>query len=443
MTVLRFDHRWLTAGNDAPEYRNTMAELSIYVGDANLTLNEDIWSQTIRSSVLVSAYPLALWLASSWWRLLWEPLPAAGIRPSHDWRMAHELGAANRGFVWPQIAFVSDHQTIQVSAAASSGRAKQSARYVNGLEIPSPVPIAGFQASAEGFISAVVSRLEALDIKDTDLAQLWSLLIEERTNADTVRYRRLEAEMGFDPDECPEELMAQALAIEKQVGAYTLSELAPVYGKETAETPVLAIQGFAEAHGLVGKPTIPPMNRTDRRIAMPWLRAADDARDARRAIGLTQGPISNTVLSELLGLRASDTEDWIPTTRPKAAVGISERDGKIRFIPRKRHPVGKRFELARLLGDYRDSAGADYWLASTDLSTSRQKYQRAFAAEFLCPIAALQEFLQEDFTETATEDAAQHFDVSPTTVTSLLANNGLIASSANSSYFDSRVLHQQ
>ena len=104
MAELRFSHDWLSAGADGPVFRDTSAQFAIYLDDTCLTRNEDIWSKTVRDTVLVSTYPLALWFASSWWRLNWEPLLKPGPRPSLDWRMAHELGAANHGFVWPAKA---------------------------------------------------------------------------------------------------------------------------------------------------------------------------------------------------------------------------------------------------------------------------------------------------------------------------------------------------
>ena len=67
-----------------------MGMFGLKVGDFSLTRNEDVWSQTIRDTVLVSAYPLAAWMVSSWWRLLYEPLPPTGTRPSVSWRMAHD-----------------------------------------------------------------------------------------------------------------------------------------------------------------------------------------------------------------------------------------------------------------------------------------------------------------------------------------------------------------
>ena len=70
----------------------------------------------------------------------------------------------------------------------------------------------------------------------------------------------------------------------------------------------------------------------------------------------------------------------------------------------------------------------DRWLPATDAKTARQKLQRAFAIEFLCPIQSLTEFLGDDFSSDATEEAAEHFGVSHTAVETHLVNNGLLSS---------------
>jgi len=148
--------------------------------------------------------------------------------------------------------------------------------------------------------------------------------------------------------------------------------------------------------------------------------------------------LDNAKLCELLGLSVSEVEHWSPAKR-NAAIAVPESENHYKFIPRKKHPIAKRFELARFLGDYLLTEQPGQWLASTDLSTSRQKYQRAFAAEFLCPIATLREFLQEDYSETAIEDAAEYFQVSSTTVESMLVNNGLLSSPLPVDYTESRL----
>ncbi|MHB8254878.1 MAG: ImmA/IrrE family metallo-endopeptidase [Acidiferrobacter sp.] len=429
MTPFQFTCDWLTAGNDAPEIFHTTAMLGLRAGNVHLMQNEDVWSKTIRESVLVSAYPLAMWLASSWWRLYWEPLPAHGVRPATDWRMAHELSAANHGFVWPQVLFASDGEAMQIWSVASSSTSQQSVRYLNGLEMPTSIKLSDFERGVDDFISAVLNRLDAVGCRDTDLSRLWRLVQGDRADLPSAKHRRLEAVMGFEPDECPDALMDKALALEREMGVATLCELAPVYGKAT-QSPLAILEGVADSPGLSGAPTDPrPTQTAPSCLSAPWLRTVAVAKEVRQALGNPGDLIENAKLLELLGLTASAVEQWLPPAgRSAAGIAIPGTKNQYKFMPRKKHPTSRRFELARFLGDYllpERTQGS--WLASTDLATSRQKYQRAFAAELLCPIAALQEFLQDDYSESAVEDAALHFQVSPTTVNSLLANNGLVS----------------
>jgi len=441
MTRFKFTHEWLAAGVDAPEHIHTTAMLALHIGDVNLMQNEDIWSKTVRESALVSTYPLAMWLASSWWRLNWEPLPSHGVRPSLDWRMAHEVGAANHGFVWPKIVFASDSEAIQIWAVASNANSQQSIRYLNGLDLPASIPLADFQRGVEDFITAVLNRLNAMNCQDTDLLHLWQLIQEDRADPQSTTYRRLEAEMGYDPDECSEELMDKALALGQEIGAAALSELAPVYGKPATQAPLSAIKEIADSPGLIGKPTAPLTAKggTSPQGA-PWQRAVAAADTMRQALGNQHNVINNTELYELLGLTASEVEQWSPAKHNETSIAVPGPKGQYKFMPRKKHPIAKRFELARFLGDYLLTGQTHaQWLASTDLATSRQKYQRAFAAEFLCPINALQEFLQNDYSESAIDDAAQYYQVSQQAVNSLLANNGLISPAFMVDYAEARL----
>ena len=82
--------------------------------------------------------------------------------------------------------------------------------------------------------------------------------------------------------------------------------------------------------------------------------------------------------------------------------------------------------MARLLGDHLLFGEGATMLPATGSYTFRQKSQRSFAAEFLCPLDAVTDMLQGDFSSEAIEDVAEHFAVSTLTVETLLRNNGLI-----------------
>lgn len=84
--------------------------------------------------------------------------------------------------------------------------------------------------------------------------------------------------------------------------------------------------------------------------------------------------------------------------------------------------TGRRFEAAGLLADRMVVHKQEALRPATSAHTYRQRMQRAFAAEFLCPVESLVECLP-DFSDEARQRAARRFAVSPLAVTSQLVNN--------------------
>jgi hypothetical protein len=419
MANLDFSMDWLSAGSTDPVFRDTSAQLAICLDKVCLTRNEDLWSKTVRDSILVSVYPLASWLAGSWWRLNHEPLPAT--RPPLAWRMAHELGAANHGFVWPRILFVPDGETMSIWAEpiATPG---QSVNYTTGLETVKPLSMNEFQRATDGLVESVLSRLEAVGQGQTELASLWALVKEDRNNAETFQIRQLEAQMGFDPAECLPAIIAEALRMQATTGRTAMSELAPVFGDAISRIGDLQRQSGLQGHPQVTSADIDMYTAW----ARPWEQGAAAAKRLRERLDNRTAPISDTALLDLLGVSQKEAALWSPAKNP-VAIAKPGYAGHWDLIPRKPHPIAKRFEWARFLGDFLSQpVGSDGWLVSSDLATARQKRQRAFAAEFLCPIDVLVDVLNGDYSESAQEEAAEHFKVSEKTVGSLLANHGYI-----------------
>lgn len=425
MAELRINAKWMAAASGEPEVTATAALVDMYVDDISLTRNQDTWAETVRDNVFVSAYPLAMWFATSWWRLNYEPLPAQ--QPGHDWRMVHELGAANHGFVWPRVIFIPDGEAIHVWAAASMTPG-QSVHYLQALEVPKLIPLVGFQQSIQRFVQSVLARLDAKDLVGTNLSHLWAILQEDLADPEALRRRKLEAELGFDPEECPQNVLNAALQWENKVGGVALTELAPAISSSGGSPDLVVLGQLASAGGIVGTPKVSPDSIGHLDHGAPWERAVHDARALRRELGNVDDPMPSGNLHDLLGLSSAVVANWsVPEGRLPVAVAMPTDGHQLKFVPRKRNPVGQRFELARFLGEYlRPSTSENRWLASTDLGTSRQKYQRAFAAEFLCPINALTSFLHGDFSSYAIDEAAHKFEVSEQVVTNLLLNNGYI-----------------
>ena len=426
MSELQINVTWMTSTTGESDVRETSALVDIHVDGINLTRNQDVWAQTVRDNVFVSAYPLAMWLASSWWRLNFELLPVRA--PDCNWRMAHELGAANHGFVWPRIIFIPDGQAVYVWAATSSTES-QSIRYLQGLEVPRVITLNGFRHGIEDFIREVLARLDARGAPGSNLSHLWSIVQQDCADPESSRRRKLEAQLGFDPEQCPDQTLDAALRWESEVGEPALSELAPALAGSGACPDLSLIEQFVSVQGIVGAPVFAHGDIDRLEQGAPWERAIHDARALRRQFGNVSDPVSDRHLQELLGV-ASKTQimQWsAPAGRSPVAVAMPMKGRQLKFVPRRHSPAGRRFELARFLGEHLLCASRDaHWLVSTDLSTFHQKYQRAFAAEFLCPIDSLTSFLSGDFSSYAIEEAAAEFMVGEQTVVGLLLGHGYI-----------------
>lgn len=186
------------------------------------------------------------------------------------------------------------------------------------------------------------------------------------------------------------------------------------------ENCATSIRELFETRGVETRPDLPRL--PDRAAnAEPWRQAKEDARVLRRSVDAGDGAVSNGMLADLLGLRRNFAE-----AVPLPATILGPKDGKgVKLATGKRHPIARRFEMARLIGGYADAIVRDgnSWMVATDSATARQKCQHAFAAEFLCPIENLTEYLEEDVSDSAIEDAAIEFEVSEQTVKAQLMSN--------------------
>jgi hypothetical protein len=109
------------------------------------------------------------------------------------------------------------------------------------------------------------------------------------------------------------------------------------------------------------------------------------------------GPIDDYKMAEILELSAdSISSDKVVESlkRLNMSLGLPTDDGRVRLCLHQPYRPARRFYLSRLLGEHLLNAKAPgNWLPATFGATWRQKYQRAFASEFLCPIKVLEERL--------------------------------------------------
>ena len=418
--ALSIECEWSDPIGSPSEVAETTAFLDIRFGDRHATRAENEFSKTVTNRSLLSAYPFALWLAASWWRLRWETSPP--YMPSNDWRMSHELPAAGGGFVWPKLVFESDGESIHLRMAPSKPSPFESLHYLEDLH--GWVSAIDFEYAVTTFLNLVCARLDQRGLRNTQLQALWSELTAERSDPALARFRVIEAILGFDPGDASEDLVDRFLKLNAQAGPAASQEIAhaAAAGSE-AERVLTEIVNSVSQTSATGKFQVhaSPEIRS-LRSAHPWKRGYALAQRIRETCGLGTRTLDDNALAGLLGLQESVLQDQVPPVSVPAGIAIrgAVRD---RFLFRKRWRSGRRFEAARMLSDHLLAPDSDSWLLETDTRTARQQAQRAFAAEILCPIAELEEYLKGDFSETRIEEAADHFVVSDFIVRRQLVNN--------------------
>ena len=150
---------------------------------------------------------------------------------------------------------------------------------------------------------------------------------------------------------------------------------------------------------------------------------------ARREWSCGTGPIRTESLAELCDVPANWITESSDEARAPIPVGFRNVEGNnaLNAALKKRHPTGRRFALARIIGDHLVTGEGEDLLPVTDTHTDRQRFQRAFAREFLCPFDALREDLGNRIPDDEfMEDAALRFDVSPVLVRNVFVDNGVV-----------------
>ena len=324
------------------------------------------------------------------------------------------------------MLFASEGDHVKVWAAQSASDARAPVRYLESGY--SEIPARAFERTIDEFVYGVLARLDAVAVARTTLHDLWKEVIEERHDPKSAFDRQLEAMLGFDADESPESLLESLKKLIPKAGASAIQEIAPVCATDSPSTTLDSILVASAANSPRGRFAI-RLDATALDANLPsWERGRELAQQLRSRLSLNGSPVSDLKLGELIGLPPKIAiESHNPGTSPPLGMAIrGAREEDAKFVFRRRARLGRRFEIARLICDHAIADDSDRWLPATDGKTSRQRIQRAFSAEFLCPIDPLIDFLGTDFTSDSFDEAAEHFGVSPQAVTTQLVNQDIL-----------------
>lgn len=426
-TSFSIDYEWLSNGTGDAIDQSTLAELTISVGQWCATEVEDTLAKTVRSSTRLSALKLAEWFAFNWWRLLWEPQSN-----SFSWRTSHKVGNAGGGYVWPDLSFSSDWETVLVSARPTTKWEAEPIRYLNHFD-DVPIPVADFESGVDNFIQGTIARLSSVGDTRCSLGELWYEVVSERQDTVVSDRRILEACMGYDPDEASTDLLDGLNEQMSLFGTSAIREMAAEYRDETANYVGYIRENVLKNDTFANVPNCDEIrNRVEcesNDSHIPWVRAEQIARIARETWGVV-APISTEQLCELFSMHRDSilTDQHRNETRLTAGVRNGSASDRFNILLGRNHPNSRRFGLARLVADYIVTHEDDTLLPATDSRTSRQKFQRAFAQELLCPFETLREFLDDKAPSSDdVHDAADYFDVSPLMIQTMLVNKRVLS----------------
>ena len=418
----------------------TTGRLVITANRLSMTEGIDTHVGEIRPGPEVSGYYLAEWLTWNWWRLRWEPpKPLSGGRSDlnststemvRNWAFAHCMSTIGHGFDWPNVTIGSDGYMTEVTSEPSAEPEAVSYRYI-GRSTIEVVRGDQLEEAIDLFVAEVLSLLRTTNVRESNLQRLWDDLAAERTDVAITRFRRLEAKLGVDPDEIEEQEINRHLKDAATLGENALEEIA-AHASERGQGLNLPraseLENMAKVHGFhANRRNAVRMSPEARENLPDWgevaawrvgMAAADELRKQEK---LGSDPIENGQLAELAGTGVNAITN-IEKHIDEFSFLIGKKATASRVVLRPKWETGRRFELARLIGD-RLFPTKESLCPATRAHSYRQKVQRAFAAQFLGPWEAVEQMLQDDDSEDRENEIANHFQVSPLTIRNQVENN--------------------
>ena len=401
--------------------------IRIAIGDLILTrLLRQPGSQP-DDAVIAPPAALAFWLCDNWWRLRWET--RSRQEPSADWLLAHELTSAGGGCAWPRLSIWGDSDRVALLGRADPVGVVGPVRYLtDGFAY---VEASDFETEIDRVLDRISDDRTGFGSDRSALRALVAALREERGDPERALWRRLEARLGYDPDDCPDEVIEATGALAEQYGLDAVEEAVAATPGADASSLLTEEITLAKERGKVCNfsAVLSQIDRVPRRSPEPpWIAAEEAAARVREACAIGSGPIPPARLADLLGTTRYSFRQTARAGDRAYGLRLHADDSgeRQRVSLRHRDPRSRRFELCRALGDTLWSRGESMG-PLTDTSTARQRFQRAFAQSLLCPFKDLLAFLDTDRPDDDDiESAATHFHVSTRLVETLLVNKGLI-----------------
>jgi len=413
-----------------PELRATWARLTIMVNGVPITQVQDYGARSVRDSIYVPLYPLAEWLAMHWWSLLYE-YENLWRDASGSYAMRHNLRYAREGFALPDLAIHPMGRTVSLAWKVSDMPACR-VRFLQegGAHIETDV----VHEALRHFITAVLRRLEIMEVHNTPLEDEWKAI--EEAEPEERDFCEAVAALGLDPYSLADADRNAIVQVSERLPMELAKDFFAVADMQHLTTQLYRlIVGVSSIKALPGDLTpLKELQKATSKIGAldtPWEQGYAYAKELRRQLGIEDRLIRNLHdFSACLRVDYQTLQDVIlPPTNSTvhffdALVDVNEK-GSPGFLIEKRREEGKNFTFCRGLFEYLTSQpGVPALISATH--SERQKRNRAFAAEFLAPAALLKEQLRgATLDEEEADDVAEVFGVSPHVIRHQIENHHL------------------
>jgi hypothetical protein len=430
MADLEFDIEWLgPESTQIPEHEATWAALRILVDGKAITRFYDERLESVRRTLIVPVYPLAEWLASHWWNLLYESV-TSGRTDDADYAHRHNLRYGRSGYALPDVQFTPSGESVSVQWTA-----KRLAHYETEFleDGQAWVKRSAFEHELTQVLDMVTHRLDQRGVKNTPLQEDWTYI---RTSGKEERaFCEVAARLGFHPYSVPD---AEEKAILDVANRLPESLYPSFFGAahasritDQADRLIEALESLralnTRADDLVHlKGEVPPYTP---RYA-PWEEGYEYARMLRGILGKESATFPTTRdVTRAFFLDSKGTQESVKEYNSGhlfTTLVVSNERGVPGFAIDKHRDDAKKFAFCRGMFEYLNAVNGQPHMVTREQS-ERQKRNRAFAAEFLAPSSLLTEGVTGSMIdEEDVEDIAEKFGVSSLVIQHQLINHHIV-----------------
>ncbi len=404
MADLTFEFEWVDPGGArGPELRATWARLELTAAGEMITRVLDQQTRSVRDALYLPLYPVAEWIASNWWRLLYEG-PSPHLADGNGYSSRHCLAEAGEGFALPALSLEPQGESLRLSWTPRKPLRTPLEFLGGGVSFLDREAV---QAGLRELVDAVVGRLEEVGVEGTFLQDEWRALRD--LEPDEEEFCRLAATLGLDPFQVPEDLAGKVieaaekvpLAVQEEFFASADLEILVEEAGALRETvdaasspheglePLRELRASFRASGRAGDSSVHSAAGLP-----PRKQGYDAARALRADLELDGCPLASFgSLAEALGVGGRALEGDIRTAQRLVTVDglvALDREERPGFAVKAVTEPARRFTFCRELFEYLATSGSAPAIVTRG-ATHRQRRNRAFAAELLLPSAALRD----------------------------------------------------